>query len=194
MATNTKTSINIRKLSIARINLIAWDIRDGNSDPKQTERLLQRFVEITEHGSPYNDAAFELLLQYLRYAFIQYLSGKQRIANALGLIRKRGRPKIRADRHNDIAVGVLRHMVGGKTLRHASTALASGYHIGANKIQDIWAANKWPAFLMESASRSQKYPGRKCQWSDAEINRIKKIYSREDKEHRAVLGRGLFSA
>lgn len=169
------------ELTPAVIHQIVCDIEDGNPDPEQSKRLLRYFVDHTNPGS--GSGLSELpqpLLRYLWNAFTAYLNDPEagKLEKLLGLKLPRKRPNIREQRDHQIAWDVLDLRLKGLTLEEASAELVDKYHIGSNKIRDIWAKHKGMAFDFEAISRAHESPDSKIRWNDDEVRRLKKIYGK----------------
>lgn len=163
------------ELTRSVINLINWDIREGNPDPVQSRRVLQYFMEYTD-----NDRVSlpREVFDFLRMGIAAYLANPRDgvLERALGLRKKRNRPKEMERRNHQIAWDVLRERLKGSALRHACIEVASKYHIGDNKISDIWAKHKGDVLCFESMNRVLDSENRKALWSEPEVARLKKIY------------------
>src|SRR6516164_9188124 len=86
------------------IDMIASDVREGRAAPCDARRLLETFNDLVDHDV----AQPRELLLYLRDSFRRYLdNGKRGMESALGLKRRKGRPKASETRQIQIATDVL---------------------------------------------------------------------------------------
>lgn len=162
------------ELTPAVIHQIVCDIEDGNPDPDQAKRLLQHFVACIEGAHPLPQP----LLKHLTQAMTAYLKAPKdgELERLLGLKLARKRPTSTTRRNHQIAWDVLALRLKGHTLESASGELADRYHIGDNKIRDIWAEYKGMALNLEAVSRAHESPDSKAHWNDEEVRQLKKIY------------------
>jgi hypothetical protein len=102
-------------LTETQINLIAFAIRDGIAKPEDAKRLMAHFCELVERRQPLPPR----LLEHFREAFRFYLDGTKKLESALGVVRKRGRPRRDEIKRAEMAAEVLRQRLTGKTHEQA---------------------------------------------------------------------------
>src|SRR5713101_7323956 len=110
------------QLSPSKLNLIAFDVRDGKAKPGDAKRLLAHFCDCVQAGKPVPDR----LMEHLKDAFRAYLQGRRvvdgrvfvvRTINvALGIKAKKGRPTADEQRKIQIAAAVLEKRLTGTSI------------------------------------------------------------------------------
>jgi hypothetical protein len=165
------------ELTPAMISQITWSIRAGKEDSLQARRLLKKFIDCTEVGRPDQKVLPEPLLEYFRNAFSEYLKepNEGKLERLLGLVRSKGRPQFREERHEKIACRILKLVMKGKTIGAAADFAGNKFHITGRSARDIWQQHKKIALDVERISRCLE--GKKAPvFSKREIALLKKIY------------------
>jgi len=156
-------------LTPAAINQIAWDVVERKADPKDARLLLEHFRDCYDRWEPIPHE----LLMHLRDSFAAYLSGKQSIESALGLVRKTGRPTADPEMRIAMATEVLRLRLKNRTAHQEAIAQVSqSFGWGITIVSEAWAAHRQDAVQTLRLERSlDSYP-----WSDDERERLCEIF------------------
>ncbi len=122
---------------------LQYQRRDGEADPEQVREALRLFCDSVNRG----EVPPVELLQYLRDGFQDFLGGTQ-IATALGLTRRRGRPKADEFAQWARAAEVLRNRLAGQTYEQAVFQAAEDLGIGETAIKEAWEAHNANALVL----------------------------------------------
>jgi hypothetical protein len=148
----------------ATIVQVAYEISEGEAHPLDARRLLELFCQ--------QRPASEELLEHMRGAFRQYLSGEKTLDAALGLTRTQGQPKSDEKRQTLVALRVLESRLSGRKHKAAVDLIANKIHRGKTAVSDAWRDYKESArsVLLIRLARAGK------SLSSAEQERMKAIY------------------
>jgi len=127
---------NKEPLSTGQIIDLQYQRRDGEADPERVREALRLFCEVVNKG----EMPPVELLQYLRDGFQDFLGGMQ-IATALGLTRRRGRPRVDEFEQWARAAEVLRNRLAGQTYENAIFKASEDLGIGETVIKQAWEAH-----------------------------------------------------
>lgn len=164
------------RLSDSKINLIAFDVRDGTASQEDARLLLMEFVESVQDDRSELRVS-RILLEHFRDCFASYLNGERGIEAALGLARRRsGRPRADDRRHQDIAADVLRERMYGRSLEEAADLVSERYHLRETQVRQAWGRWKQTAFVILLQERVARGPG---SWDPEEKARLSKIFRNE---------------
>ena len=132
------------RLTLSRINQMAFAARDGEANHDDARILLTLFCRCIEQGtiSAHNPAA-DRLLEHVRGAFQAYLEDKRGIEAALGLTRKKGRPAARRNEADDdmrvrMATEVLCRRLEGTSHQDALAATAEKFGWSETIVSTAW--------------------------------------------------------
>lgn len=166
------------ELSPDELQRVIWHIRAGNADTADARRVMAHFCALWERRAPLP----QVLLQHLHDAFHGYLHEGKTITAALGLSRRRGRPRADAA-HMQMAAEVLRHRMAGTSHQEALAEVSERLGCGLTILGEAWAAYKYYAIVLLRKERTlDRYP-----WTPSEVARLRKIYDR--KETRTAAGK-----
>jgi hypothetical protein len=160
---------NDDRLTPAAINQIAWDVVERKADPKDARLLLEHFRDCYDRREPIPHE----LSMHLRDSFAAYLSGKQSIESALGLVRKTGRPTADPDMRIAMATEVLRlRLVQRATYEDAVAQVGDAFGWGKTIVGEAWEAHRQDALLTLRCEKAlDSYP-----WTDDEQARLNEIF------------------
>lgn len=154
-------------LTPAAIHQIAWEIRDGEADPEDARRLLELFCECRDGSCPPE------LIQHLRSAFSAYLEGRRTIESALGLARRKGRPKADADMRQRMAAEILRYRLAGMSHQECLARVSEKFGWGETIVGEAWRDNQQNALIILRLERAlNEYP-----WTASEVERLNEIFA-----------------
>jgi hypothetical protein len=161
----------------SEINQMAFAAQEGEASKDDARTLLALFCECVEHGliSARNPVA-DRLLEHVREAFRAYLNGERvgkrdgkrkrdgkpgiveidisSIESALGLVRKRGRPKADEQMRMQMAAEVLRYRLDGEMPhQEALAAVERKFGWGQTIIGEAWRDYKQSALLLVRLDR-----------------------------------------
>jgi hypothetical protein len=114
----------------ATIAQVVYEISEGEAHPLDARRLLELFCQ--------QRLPSEELLEHVRGAFRQYLSGEKTLDAALGLTRTQGQPKADEKRQTLLALKVLESRLAGKKHKAAVDLIANKIHRGTTAVSDAW--------------------------------------------------------
>lgn len=158
-------------LSPATIHQIAWDIRDGTASPDDAKRLMLLFCECFDNKK---QPPIELA-QHFYDAFRAILAKEKTAERALGLARRKSRPKADTETRTYMALEVLRMRLRGFSHQDAIHEVADKFGWGVTIIGEGWREYKQDALVIERVSRSlDSYP-----WSDEEVRCLSRIFKNE---------------
>lgn len=158
------------EITPATIFQIAWEIRDGEADPDDARRLLEHFCECPQHLLPNS------LHEHLRLAFGAYLRGEKTIDAALGLTKRKGRPRADQDMRTRMAVEVLRRRMDGVAHQECLELVSEEYGFGTTIVGESWRQFKQTALIVLDLECSRRESGN---WSPSEKNRLIEIFGSE---------------
>lgn len=159
------------ELTPATIIQIAYEVREGIADPDDASRLLAYYCECIDTNAPTPPQ----LTQHLKDSFLEYLSGAKTIEAALGLRRKRGRPKADEETRTYMALEVLIRRMRNISHQDALAQVAEEFSHGVTVVGESWAAYKQDAYHL---MRAMKYLEGSA-WDRSEIERLSEIYKDE---------------
>lgn len=155
------------KLTPATIFQIAWEIRDGEADPEDARRLLELFCECRDGNHPPG------LIEHLRSAFSIYLKGERTLESALGLARRKGRPKADPDMRQRMAAEILQHRLAGMPHQECLTKVSEKFGWGETIVGEAWRDNQLDALILLRLERAlDEYP-----WTANEVERLSEIFA-----------------
>lgn len=172
MPTAKKTKTHI---TAATIFAIAFDVRDGTSNPDDVRRLLRFFCKTIEKQEPTPPE----LVRFIREAFRRYLSRKvNSLDKAFGLVRgKRGKPQSDRRKSIEIAAAVLRYRLAGKSYDRAVEETKREFRCSKTTVADAWRNHKNVALYLERNGRPiTPYP-----WSDEEKAVLQEIFPLDER-------------
>ncbi|MGD8617301.1 MAG: hypothetical protein PVI91_16825 [Gammaproteobacteria bacterium] len=155
-------------LTRAAINQIAWEIREGDAEPEQARQLLGHFCDLVES----RQLVPPELLTYMKDAMRAYLAGEKTLESALGLARKRGRPKADQQTRIQMAAEVLRCRLGGMSHQDSLSEVAKNFNKAESVIGEAWA--DWAQdglFLLRIERSLDQYP-----WTPEEVEKLTDIF------------------
>ncbi len=152
--------------------LAAFDLINGEPDPDNARLLLERYCHAFDNQE---EIPYELFL-YLRNSFRRYLDKEvNKMDVALGLLKKKGRPKADSQVRINMATEVLRSRLQGKSHQDALYNASEKLKCCETTVGEAWAAWKQTAIIQIRMERpTDKYP-----WTKEEIERVDKIFSKE---------------
>ncbi|NIR48065.1 hypothetical protein GWO43_06445 [candidate division KSB1 bacterium] len=169
------------ELSPADIFQITLDVREQAAEPDDARKLLQIFCELQELWTGNgldkdNYRKFEFILQHFRDSFQSYLNGDRKtLEAALGLKRKKARPKADPQIRTEMAAEVLRLRLKQISHQDALEEVSHKFGWGITVIGEAWAAHKQDALILLRLERAlDSYP-----WSPDEFERLKVILGKE---------------
>ena len=174
MESNSPESSDAEELTPSAIFSIAWDIRDGNANPADARRLLEKFCNDFDKGmfrTGMNEQDY--LLRHIRDSFCDYLDNeKKTIEAALGLVKKKGRPKADEQVRMKMAAEVLRYRMGGGSHQDALTEVSKTFCWGETIVGEAWAAWQFEAIIVLRCERPlDEFP-----WTPDEIKKMDEIF------------------
>lgn len=156
------------KLTRAFIDEIAWNIREGEASPDDANSLLECFCNAVDN----KETIPPELLNHLRDAFRTFLSKEKSIEVALGITRKKGRPKADSEVKVQMATEILRCRLDGTSHQDALTSVADAFGWGETIVGEAWAKWQQDAIIMLRLERSlENYP-----WTPGEVRRLDEIF------------------
>lgn len=159
-------------LTRAEIHQIACRIRDQTATPEDAQQLLTQFCDFWDRG-----ATIPLELnRYLRDSFISYLEGNQNLESALGLKRKKARPRADPKLRTDMATQILKlRLMEDMSHEDAREKVSAKFGWGITIMNDAWKAHKQDALISLRLERaSDGYP-----WTAEEVKGLTKILGKE---------------
>lgn len=147
---------------------IAWDVIDGKADKADAENLLALFCDCVDNRQPVpRDLAV-----HLRDSFRRYLAGEKTIGAALGLAKKKGRPKADQELPIKMATEVLRLRMR-KTIHEGALANVAGkFECGVTAVSDAWRKHSQDAIISIRLERHlDKFP-----WTAREMAMLDSIF------------------
>lgn len=158
------------KLTSAFINFVAWDIREGVASPEDARRLLECFCNAFDDRESFPPE----LLHHLRDAFRAFLDGEKTIEAALGIARKKGRPKADPDIRGQMATEILRLRLDGTSHQEALAAVSERFGWGETIVADAWREYQQEAIVMIRLERSLEENFR---WPPEDVQRLDEIFA-----------------
>ena len=151
------------------ISHIIDEIEMGTADPINADLLLECFCNSFDN----QEKIPKELLRYLRNAFKAYINQEKKIDVALGISRKKGRPKADPEKRIKMATEVLRLRLQDITHQAALEEISENFHCSQTIIGEAWAEYQFFAISHLARERSNdKYP-----WTLLEIERMNKMFS-----------------
>lgn len=157
------------KLTGAFINFIACDIREGVASPEDARRLLECFCNAFDDRVSFPPE----LLHHLRDAFRAFLDGEKTIEAALGIARKKGRPKADPEMRGQMATEILRLRLDGTSHQDALATVSERFGWGETTVADAWREHQQDATVMIRLERHLETDP----WTPAEIQRLDEIFA-----------------
>lgn len=164
--------INPEDLTQADINQIAFEIREQKAKPEDARRLLRQFCDFYDRDQtiPY------VLNMHFRDSFRVYLAGKQNLESALGLKRKKARPKADPKIRTEMATEVLRlRFLEKVTHEDARERVSKKFGWVESIVSEAWKAHKQEALI---CLRLERVVDGKP-WNSDEVKRLTKIFGKE---------------
>ncbi len=157
------------KLTRAFINFIAWDIREGVASPEDARRLLECFCNVFDGKESFPPE----LLHHLRDAFRAFLDGEKTIEAALGIARKKGRPKADPEMRGQMATEILRLRLDGTSHQEALATVSEQFGWGETIVADAWREHQLDAIVMIRLERHLET----SPWTPEEVQRLDEIFA-----------------
>lgn len=163
-----------KKLTPADIFQISQNIREGLAKPDEANCLMELFcLFVNKEGRPTKELfgyrPDELmpkeLLWHFRDAFKAILDKEKTPERALGLTRKKARPKADHKVRVSMAHGILQLRLQGISHQEALQQISVKFGWGVTIIGEAWVQNKFEAMLEERFERSNDHP-----WTSEEKN------------------------
>lgn len=148
---------------------IAYDVIDGTAEKQDAEALLALFCDCVDGRQPVpRDLAV-----HLRDAFRRYLAGEKTIDAALGLVKKKGRPKADQDLPIKMATEVLRLRMRKVIHSIALDRVAGTFSCGVTAVSDAWRKHQQDAIISIRLERHlDKFP-----WTSREMDMLDSIFA-----------------
>jgi len=159
------------ELTQADIIQIAFEIREQTAEPEDAIRLLQHFCNLVDRNKTIPDP----LHKHLRDSFRIYLAGEQKLESALGLKRKRARPKADPKIRTVMATELLRLRLIKVSHQDALNEVSEKFGWGVSVIGEAWNAHKQDALICLRLERTQDASA----WTPDEITRLTEIFGKE---------------
>jgi hypothetical protein len=178
-------------LTQAEVNLIACAVREQAAEPEEARRLLEHFCNLYDlwNGGKFEKEEqarqFEILLRHLRDSFIIHLKEDRTLESALGLKRKKARPKADPNIRMQMAMEVLRLRLKNLSHQDALVQVSKKFLWGESVIGEAWKEYKQDGVIMLSQERrkaSDTYP-----WTPEEAEKLTKIYKKLNEEIESLL-------
>ena len=177
-----KNKLRPDDLTQADINQITIEIREQTADPNDARRLLEQFCTLydlwgSEEFKPDQARKFEILLRHVSDSLHDYLTGNRKtLEAALGLKRKKARPKADPKIRIEMATEVLRLRLFEKnTYEEARERVSRKFGWVESIISEAWRAHKQDALICLRLERAlENYP-----WTPDEVKRLTKIIGKE---------------
>jgi len=147
---------------------IAWEVRDGEANPEDSRRLLKLFCDCFDQKKKMPNE----LIEHLRDAFDSFLKDERNIESALGLVRKKGKPKADEQVQMQMAAELLRFRLGGKSHQVALEEVAEKFGWSKTIVGEAW--KKWwqeGITLLRLERPPDGYP-----WTPGEVQKMAKIF------------------
>ena len=164
---------------------IARNIQDGTADPEDARRLMSLFCYFVDNdlkrikqpkelfGYQPDEQIPKELLWHFSDAFKAILDEGKTPLRALGLTRKKARPKANHKIRVDMAHEILLLRLAGLSHQDALQQAADEYGWGVTIIGEAWKQNKFEAMLKERFERPDNHP-----WTDEEENKLCEIFKK----------------
>jgi hypothetical protein len=156
-------------LTSVQIYRIIFDVQAGEANPDDARRLLAHFCNCIDKG----ERIHPRLLRHLRDSFRAYLDDRRTLESALGLVKKKGRPKADENTRIQMAAEVLRRRLGGMSHQDALCEVALMYEKKSESIiGEAWA--EWAEYglhLLRLERPQKEYP-----WLPEEVERLIEIF------------------
>lgn len=148
---------------------IAWDVIDGKAGKADAENLLALFCDCVDNRQP---VPRELAV-HLRDSFRRYLAGEKAIDAALGLVKKKGRPKADQELPIKMAAEVLRLRMRKTSHEGALANVAGKFNCGITAVSDAWRKHPQDAIIRIRLERHlDKFP-----WTAREMAMLDSIFA-----------------
>jgi hypothetical protein len=129
---------------------VPFDVRDGIANPDDARALLAWFCHRVEYNLPIP----QTLLEHLRAGFSSYLDGSKTLDAALGLARKRARPRSAdLDMRRQMAKAVLLHRLGGSRHQDALAIVAKRFGWVESVVGEAWRDYRLTAVILANNER-----------------------------------------
>jgi hypothetical protein len=160
-------------LTLSKINLIAFDVRDGKADPIEAKALMREYLAYSRLGL----RAPDRLHQHLADCFERFLERNWSLSSAFGLNRNRaGHPEQTIEKERQTALVVLRAYLGGASLTKSVEQAMETCHRGERQVRKAWRNHKREAHDDLRMKRPDASP-----WSDKERARLLRIFKGSQK-------------
>jgi hypothetical protein len=160
-------------LTPVQIQHILSQVVEGVADPDDARRLLESFCESSERNIRPD------LLAHFQAAFRVYLSGAKSLEAALGLTRKRGRPKADDERRHQLALELLKCRLAGASHEDAVVAVSERLHRSASIIKEAWTSHRHEAVLLLRYERLGLLEQNQGRWAGDELARLAEIFKND---------------
>jgi len=169
-----------KDLTPTKIFQITQNIREGSADPEDAKCLMELFCYfVNKAGNPTKELfgyrPDELmpkeLLWHFKDAFNAILNGEKTPERALGLTRKKARPKADPEIRANMAHKVLQLRLNGISHQEALQQTSEKFGWGVTIIGEAWAQNKFEGMLKERFERPKNNL-----WTEEEKKILYKIF------------------
>jgi len=158
-------------LTQADIIQIAFEIREQTAEPEDARRLLSQFCDFYDR----NEAIPHELIMHFRDSFRVHLAGEQKLESALGLKRKKARPKADPKLRTVMATELLRLRLMKMSHQDALQEVSEKLGGGVSVIGEAWNAHKQDALICLRLERTLDASA----WTPDEITRLTEIYGKK---------------
>jgi hypothetical protein len=156
----------------ATIHQIACEVRDGEADPDDARRLIAHFCDCLDKG----ESIPHELVKHFQNAFRAYLDGGRTLESALGLVRKKGRPKADEGTRQEMAAEVLRLRLKGMSHQESLESVSEKFGWSSTIIGEAWCTHKFEAVCIVRNERPlDQYP-----WTSQEVDQLSTMFDCEN--------------
>jgi len=173
--------LELYDLSPNEILEIASEIREQTAKPDDARQILEHFCDLhdlwlTNRLNDDQSSQFKILLQHLRDSLHNYLSGNRKtLESALGLKRKKARPKADPEIRIDMAYEVLILRLTKMSHQDALREVSEKFGWGITVISEAWATHKFDVLAKMRFERSAN----SRPWKPDEFKRLKEIFCKK---------------
>jgi hypothetical protein len=155
------------RLSPGTLHHLVHAIREGDVFGPHAKRVLSEFAWYVDNGG-----APDVLMEYLRDAFLDYLEGKLSLDRALGLVKRKAGPATPSEEEMaPIAAEIWRARLEGKPHQEALEIAAELSGCGTTKAGNAWRKHQQDGLVRLRLGRAlDKFP-----WTPEEIARIEEV-------------------
>ena len=159
------------ELTPADVRQIYMDVSNGTAKASDVKRVLDVFC----HPEGKDGRAYQEALKFLQRRLSAFIRDEVPIENALGLVRKKGRPEADEEKRSEMATSVLKRRLAGESHQDALATVSESFHCGETCVGDAWRVYKMDAVFMLRMERANG----STPWSDQEIKRFCEIFKDE---------------